>query len=111
MTEDGAKKHGVNRILIVIVVALPLFLLVGRELARGELIYYMRAVDFADIFILAPLYTAILIFLWNYMWLHSPTKSASGCLRYLRYSVHVWTLHARDRQRYQYICHRGQRLP
>ena len=75
MAEDEAKQHRTDRrIIFILALALPFFLVVGRELVRGELIFYMRAVDFADIFILAPLYTIVLIFLWNYMWLHSPPK-------------------------------------
>lgn len=70
MEENPPKKGGVNRKLLILILVLPIFLLIGREIARGDLIAGMRAVDFADMVLLAPLYAAILIYLWYYMWTH-----------------------------------------
>lgn len=60
--ESGKKRN--TKILLAIIIILPFFLLVGREIAWGQTIGYFRVVDLADLFILAPIYAGILLYLW-----------------------------------------------
>ena len=60
--ESGSKRN--TKILLAIIIILPFFLLIGREIAWGQTIGYFRVVDLADLFILAPIYAGILLFLW-----------------------------------------------
>ena len=64
MSETKTSKWSGGRIILIIIVALPLLLVIGREIAWGQTLGYFRLVDLADLFILAPLYTAILLYLW-----------------------------------------------
>ncbi|HET6443491.1 MAG TPA: hypothetical protein VFI27_02835 [candidate division Zixibacteria bacterium] len=95
MSESSTKKPGRNRKLLVLVLILPVFLVVGREIARGELVAGMRAVDFADMILLAPLYAAVLIYLWGYMWKHESPQlllvafAVFGILFMYGHSMHV----------------------
>jgi hypothetical protein len=95
MEESEPKKGGFNRKLLILILILPIFLVIGREIARSELIAGMRAVDFADMILLAPLYTAILIYLWYYMWKHDAPQlllvafAISGILFMYGHSMHV----------------------
>jgi hypothetical protein len=94
MEDNETRRGGFNRRLLILVLILPIFLVVGREIARGELIAGMRAVDFADMVLLAPLYAAILIFLWYYMWKHQAPQlllvafAISGILFMYGHSMH-----------------------
>ena len=64
MSDKKSESKRNTRILLAAIIILPFFLLIGREIAWGQTIGYFRVVDLADIFILAPIYTAILLFLW-----------------------------------------------
>ena len=61
-------------LLILVIILLPAALWLGREFLTGGLIMGMRAVDAADMVILAPLYVALLLFLWNYMQKHGAPR-------------------------------------
>ena len=95
MEDNTTKKRGLNRNILILILILPLVLVIGREIARGQLIAHMRAVDFADMAILAPLYAAILIYLWYYMWSHDAPKlllaafAVFGILFMYGHSMHV----------------------
>jgi hypothetical protein len=64
MSEKKQESKRNTRLLLAVILILPFFLLIGREIAWGQTIGYFRVVDLADLFILAPLYTAILLYLW-----------------------------------------------
>lgn len=64
MSETHSKRNRAATIILAVVVLLPFFLLLGREIVWGQTIGYFRVVDLADLFILAPIYLFILLFLW-----------------------------------------------
>jgi len=74
MTEDHSKRNRGARILLALVVILPFFLLLGREIVWGQTIGYFRVVDLADLFILAPIYLFILLYLWFRMQSYNAPK-------------------------------------
>ena len=66
LQEESKSSRRINWFLILLIAA-PFALLVGRALATGGLIGYMRTADVGDLLILSPLYAIILIYLLYYM--------------------------------------------
>lgn len=62
--DKPSKKHSSTRWLLNLLAILPVLLLLGREIAWGQTIGTFRVVDLADLFILAPLYLLILLYLF-----------------------------------------------
>jgi len=52
------------RLVLALLIVLPFLLLIGREFTEGRTIGYFRVADLADILIMAPLYTGVLLYLW-----------------------------------------------
>lgn len=71
------RKGGIPRFIIILILLLPLFVWLGLEVLSGRLIWYFRAVDFADMVILTPIYIAVLLYLWIHMKRHD---ASSGML-------------------------------
>jgi hypothetical protein len=61
---EGKERKISTRWILVLMVVLPLAVWIGAELGTGRTIWYMRVADALDMAIIAPLYTAIMIFLW-----------------------------------------------
>jgi hypothetical protein len=61
--EESGKRHSA-RWLLVLLAILPVLLLIGREIVWGGTIGTFRIVDLADLFILAPIYLLILLYLF-----------------------------------------------
>jgi hypothetical protein len=64
MEEDKENKFFNKRWLLILIALLPAAILVGRNIVTGTTIGYFRVVDLADLFILAPIYLFILLYLW-----------------------------------------------
>ena len=73
MTDEN--RGHVPRALIVLILLVPLFVWIGREILGGRLIWYFRAVDFADMTILTPIYIAVVLYLWIYMHRNNATTA------------------------------------
>ena len=71
---DDKRANRTRILLILFIILLPAALWLGREFLTGGLIMGMRAVDAADMAILTPIYTIILLFLWNYMQKHGAPR-------------------------------------
>lgn len=69
MTTDE-KRDGLPRYLIIALILLPFLVWIGREIFTGQLIGYFRALDFADMVILTPIYIAVLLYLWTHLQRH-----------------------------------------
>lgn len=76
MAEEKKGKRS-RRWLLILIAVLPVAILIGREIVTGGTIGYFRIVDLADLFILAPIYLIILLYLW---------------LRMLKYDTPRWLL-------------------
>lgn len=70
VTNDAPqKKKGKRRVnwFLILLIAAPFLLIIGREISRGGLIGYLRVADVGDLLLLSPLYAVILIYLFFYM--------------------------------------------
>lgn len=74
MTEEKKSKRSSKRWLLILIALLPVAILVGRNIVSGSTIGYFRVVDLADLFILAPIYLFILLYLWFRMLKHNAPR-------------------------------------
>ena len=56
-----------SRALLILLIALPFFMLIVREISYGGTIWHFRIVDLGDMVIMSPIYAIIVVFLWFYM--------------------------------------------
>ena len=89
------KKRGLPLYIIVLILLLPLFVWLGREILSGKLVWYFRAVDFADMTLLTPIYIAVILYLWVHMKRHDASTAmllafgAFGALFLFGQGLHV----------------------
>ena len=66
--KNGEKGFQITaRALLILLIALPVLLLIVREISYGGTIWHFRIVDLGDMLILSPVYAIILVFLWLHM--------------------------------------------
>ena len=56
-----------SRALLILLIALPVVMLIVREISYGGTIWHFRIVDLGDLVIMSPINAINMVFLWYYM--------------------------------------------